>query len=477
MVVKGMKRIFVYGFILACLTLGAGVIGAWSLLQGTQNSASEGQKGDLELSMTVDKTVIFAGEDIGFVFILKNNGDENVSFWIGPPFFDAYLYDSNNVLVAKWTDGRAFPPYIEKITLKPGENFSKTIQWNLYSYNQETEGFIPVKPGQYRISGVWLGEPHIETSKIGITVKGTNRLAVIEDEEGNRIAVEPLSDEVWSKLVELFHSGEMMWIGGKVEVFINIQPDEYYRWGFRFKPETITVAEVTAEGLQATIQDISENLDYWLDIGQAYVFAKVTDYFMGNELQVFVQLSSDIITLGENVTISAIVKDDDGNSLEGATVTATIGDLEILFILSDYGNGNYQGTINTSIVNEGTYKIVVTAQKEGYKPDQTSLKLTVTTNTLCTIVIEFLKTTDVPNGVWDDTIEIKEIYDHKLGGKVLVVKYITATGGHPDFFLDAPEHHYAVITLNMEGEILSAFCVWANFHGSRIWDLINQRWI
>jgi hypothetical protein len=171
MVVEGMRRIFVYGFILACLILGAGVIGAWSLLQGTQNSASEGQKGDLELSMTVDKTVILAGEDIGFVFILKNIGDENVSFWIGPPFFDAYLYNSNNVLVAKWTDGRAFPPYIEKITLKPGENFSKTIQWNLYSYNHETEGFIPVKPGQYRISGVWLGEPRIETSKTDITVE------------------------------------------------------------------------------------------------------------------------------------------------------------------------------------------------------------------------------------------------------------------------------------------------------------------
>lgn len=102
-----------------------------------------------------------------------------------------------------------------------------------------------------------------------------NRLAVIEDEKGDRIGVEPISDEVWSKLVELFHSKEMRWIGGVVEEFINIKPDKYYKWGFRFKPGTIVVAEVTAEGLQTTIRSISADIGYWLDIGQAYVFAKV----------------------------------------------------------------------------------------------------------------------------------------------------------------------------------------------------------
>ena len=177
MVVEGMKRIFVYGFILACLTLGASVIGAWSLLHATQNQPVGGQKGDLKLSMTADKTVIIAGEDIDFVFNLKNKGDENMTFWMGPPFFDVYLYDLNDVLVAKWTEGRGFPEYILKITLKPGENFSKTIRWNLYSFNHETGGFIPVKPDQYRISGVWPGESRIETSEIDITVKGTDACA------------------------------------------------------------------------------------------------------------------------------------------------------------------------------------------------------------------------------------------------------------------------------------------------------------
>ncbi|MFB0504020.1 MAG: hypothetical protein ACETWE_09320 [Candidatus Bathyarchaeia archaeon] len=101
-------------------------------------------------------------------------------------------------------------------------------------------------------------------------VHETERWAVIEDLNGHHIAVEPTSDDVWNQLVRLNENGTSMWIGGIVEEYSN-------KWGFRFKPETLAVAEVTAEGLQATIQYISENLDYWLDLGWAYVDAKVTD--------------------------------------------------------------------------------------------------------------------------------------------------------------------------------------------------------
>jgi hypothetical protein len=211
---------------------------------------------------------------------------------------------------------------------------------------------------------------------------GANRLAVIEDSNGHRIAVEPVSDDVWDALVALYQSGGEMWIGGCVEAFLTFRPDPNYPWGFRFNPSTITVAEVTAEGLQTTIESISDNLDYWLDIGQAYVFARVTDYVTGDEIHICAQLASDIITVGHDVTISAMVSDDAGNALTGATVTATIGDLEILFVLVERGDGKYQGTINTSIVHEGIYEIAVNTQKEGYRPDQVSLTLTVTSTTL-----------------------------------------------------------------------------------------------
>ena len=62
-----------------------------------------------------------------------------------------------------------------------------------------------------------------------------------------------------------------MWIGGIIEEY-----DNY--WGFRFNPDTIVIAEITIEGAQATIQFISDDLDYWSNTWQneAYVFAQVT---------------------------------------------------------------------------------------------------------------------------------------------------------------------------------------------------------
>jgi len=98
----------------------------------------------------------------------------------------------------------------------------------------------------------------------------TNRWAVIEDVNRDRIAVEPIVDHVWSELVELNQNGTRMWIGGVVERYNN-------KWGFRFKPESVTIAQFTAEALQSTINGISADIDYWLSLGWAYVGAKVVE--------------------------------------------------------------------------------------------------------------------------------------------------------------------------------------------------------
>jgi len=98
----------------------------------------------------------------------------------------------------------------------------------------------------------------------------TNRWAVIEDVNGDRMAVEPSSNTVWSTLVELHQNGTSMWVGGIVERYAN-------KWGFRFKPDTVTVAQFTAEALQATIRHISADFDYWLGLGWAYVGSRVVE--------------------------------------------------------------------------------------------------------------------------------------------------------------------------------------------------------
>jgi len=55
----------------------------------------------------------------------------------------------------------------------------------------------------------------------------TNRWAVIEDVNGDKMAVEPVSNHVWSELVQLHRNGTRMFVGGIVERYEN-------KWGFRF---------------------------------------------------------------------------------------------------------------------------------------------------------------------------------------------------------------------------------------------------
>jgi len=92
-------------------------------------------------------------------------------------------------------------------------------------------------------------------------------------------------------------------------------------------------------------------------------------------LQVDAQISPEIATQGDTVTISANEKDNAGNPIVGAPVKVTIGDKTI--ILSDMEDGNYNGIFKTTDLTEGSYNIIVTAQKTGYESAQTSLTLTV----------------------------------------------------------------------------------------------------
>lgn len=107
---------------------------------------------------------------------------------------------------------------------------------------------------------------------LGKTVHETDRWAVITDSKGDIIAVETTSDTVWSQLVQLHQNQTQMWIGGVVEEYSNT-------WGFRFKPDTIIIAQITIEAAQSNIRGISEDLDYWINTWarETYVLSRVTE--------------------------------------------------------------------------------------------------------------------------------------------------------------------------------------------------------
>jgi hypothetical protein len=100
----------------------------------------------------------------------------------------------------------------------------------------------------------------------------TDNWAVIEDSKGDVIAVETAEPSVWDNLVNLRDNQTEMWIGGVVEEYGNY-------WGFRFRPDSIVIAEITIEGAQSNIQGISGDLNYWINIWvkETYVLTKVIE--------------------------------------------------------------------------------------------------------------------------------------------------------------------------------------------------------
>jgi uncharacterized protein YfaS (alpha-2-macroglobulin family) len=94
-------------------------------------------------------------------------------------------------------------------------------------------------------------------------------------------------------------------------------------------------------------------------------------------LHVYIQLLPENIGPGDTLTISVNVTDIIGTPVDGAEASATIGDLEIIYILTQHGNGHYRVTLDTPIMTPGTYNITVTVQKEGYHRVRTSTQLVI----------------------------------------------------------------------------------------------------
>ena len=104
------------------------------------------------------------------------------------------------------------------------------------------------------------------------TKHDTKRWAVVTDSKGDIIAVETTDPEVWAVFKALSLNHTERWIGGFVVEYDNF-------WGFRFRPDSIVVAEITIEGAQSNIVGISGDLDYWINVWskQAYVLATVSE--------------------------------------------------------------------------------------------------------------------------------------------------------------------------------------------------------
>jgi len=92
-------------------------------------------------------------------------------------------------------------------------------------------------------------------------------------------------------------------------------------------------------------------------------------------LRIFVTLSPEDVIVGDLVTVTVNLEDDQGNPIIGAYVRTVLG--EIVIDLSDQGGGVYSGSINTEGLEEGSYEVVVMAEKDGYLPAKSSRTLSI----------------------------------------------------------------------------------------------------
>lgn len=106
------------------------------------------------------------------------------------------------------------------------------------------------------------------------------RWAMIEDEEGDRMAV--VATRAWAQLVEMNKSGTIKYVGGVIEEYDN-------EWGFRFNPNSTKVYSLTGypPGFsmpESTIREISQNLNAYLDpdrqvVPFTYIKARVVEIY------------------------------------------------------------------------------------------------------------------------------------------------------------------------------------------------------
>ncbi|MCJ7424727.1 hypothetical protein MUP01_10745 [Candidatus Bathyarchaeota archaeon] len=94
---------------------------------------------------------------------------------------------------------------------------------------------------------------------------------LIRDSHGTTIRLYVWDEGVWQKLQTMKQQNLHKWVGSK------LLRDSQSVLGFKFDPENVVVADFTAEALQTWLLDISNRLEYWLDVGFAYVWAEVLD--------------------------------------------------------------------------------------------------------------------------------------------------------------------------------------------------------
>lgn len=189
---------------------------------------------DLELWMTVEDTVIVIGQEVNVTLTVRNVGTSNITLVFGTcQKFDLAIF--NESFFCSWSEDKLFCMLYTEILLKPGEEFSKTLQWNFYWYNRTSGQYSPPAPGCYYLVGTCAGE-HTPIQEI---LRPSIRIYLVPERVSAWAVILEMNNfpEGWSSFPSMnFTNTKMI-----VEALLNLgwQNDHFY-----IKHDNITIEDV-----------------------------------------------------------------------------------------------------------------------------------------------------------------------------------------------------------------------------------------
>ena len=140
-----------------------------TIIQSNQLTVS-GTKGNLELTMTLDKTAYNICEPVNLTLTITNISKQTINFTHTGLDFDFQVTNDTNNLVYQWSNFKAIPQFITIESLPAGDSISANFTWlQICNFNSQVQGDA-ASPGTYNIIGQTGPTYGIQTTPIQMTI-------------------------------------------------------------------------------------------------------------------------------------------------------------------------------------------------------------------------------------------------------------------------------------------------------------------
>ncbi len=220
----------------------------------------------LEWSVQPEKSGYLPGEKIDFAMRLNNLGPDAVTLHFSSgQQYDLEIYGPKGYYW-RWSRGRSFIEVFIEMICKPGDQKEFRESWS--TTPTMAAGTYKVVARLTAVESQLVATTQVE---LGHAPQGTiTKLVFLEDPAGDVFIVSTDDQEKLAQFQKMLTEDLQLWVGGKLKRKDNPP------WRFNFDASTITISEVTAEGLQAVyLKTLEDELDYWIELGYVYIFARV----------------------------------------------------------------------------------------------------------------------------------------------------------------------------------------------------------